>query len=44
MRALLHTSLLAAAVVEVHPVHENALPWLQRGRMVHTRDWSVLTP
>lgn len=29
MRVLLDTSLLVAAMVEAHPVHENALPWLQ---------------
>ncbi|MBI4964362.1 MAG: PIN domain-containing protein [Desulfomonile tiedjei] len=30
MKVLLDTSLLVAAMVEAHPVHENALPWLQR--------------
>jgi len=30
MRVLLDTSLLVAAMVEAHPVHENALPWLQK--------------
>jgi predicted nucleic acid-binding protein len=30
MRVLLDTSLLVAAMVEVHPSHASALPWLQR--------------
>jgi predicted nucleic acid-binding protein len=30
MRVLLDTSLLVAAMLEAHPVHEKALPWLQR--------------
>jgi len=30
MRVLLDTSLLVAAMVEAHPVHARALPWLQR--------------
>ena len=30
MKVLLDTSLLVAAMIEVHPVHSNALPWLQR--------------
>ena len=30
MKVLLDTSLLVAAMVEVHPVHSTALPWLQR--------------
>lgn len=30
MRVLLDTSLLVAAMVEVHPLHSSALPWLQR--------------
>jgi predicted nucleic acid-binding protein len=29
MRILLDTSLLVAAMVEVHPAHSSALPWLQ---------------
>lgn len=29
MRVLLDTSVLVAAMVEAHPVHENALPWLR---------------
>lgn len=29
MRVLLDTSLLVAVMVEAHPVHERALPWLQ---------------
>lgn len=30
MRVLLDTSVLVAAMVEAHPAHERALPWLQR--------------
>lgn len=30
MKILLDTSVLVAAMVEAHPVHEKALPWLQR--------------
>lgn len=30
MRVLLDTSVLVAAMVEAHPVHMGALPWLQR--------------
>lgn len=30
MRVLLDTSVLVAAMVEGHPAHERALPWLQR--------------
>ncbi len=30
MRVLFDTSVLVAAMVEAHPVHEKALPWLQR--------------
>ncbi len=30
MRCLLDTSVLVAAMVEVHPAHHRALPWLQR--------------
>jgi predicted nucleic acid-binding protein len=30
MRILLDTSVLVAAVVEAHPAHAQALPWLQR--------------
>jgi predicted nucleic acid-binding protein len=29
MRILLDTSLLIAAMVQAHPIHEQALPWLQ---------------
>lgn len=32
MRILLDTSVLVAAVVEAHPMHSVALPWLQRTR------------
>ncbi|MBI3909648.1 MAG: PIN domain-containing protein [Armatimonadetes bacterium] len=32
MRILLDTSVLVAAIVEAHPAHERALPWLQRIR------------
>lgn len=32
MRILLDTSVLVAAMVEAHPAHERALPWLQRAR------------
>ena len=32
MRILLDTSVLVAAVVESHPAHSQALPWLQRVR------------
>lgn len=32
MKILLDTSLLVAAIVEAHPAHESALPWLQRIR------------
>ena len=30
MRILLDTSVLVAAMVEAHPAHERALPWLRR--------------
>jgi predicted nucleic acid-binding protein len=30
MKILLDTSVLVAAMVEAHPAHESALPWLQR--------------
>lgn len=30
MKILFDTSVLVAAIVEAHPVHESALPWLQR--------------
>ena len=30
MRILLDTSVLVAAIVEAHPAHTQALPWLQR--------------
>ena len=30
MSVLLDTSVLVAAMIESHPVHEQALPWLQR--------------
>lgn len=30
MKILLDTSILVAAIVEAHPAHESALPWLQR--------------
>jgi predicted nucleic acid-binding protein len=30
MKILLDTSVLVAAMVEAHPAHERALPWLQR--------------
>lgn len=32
MRVLLDTSVLVAAVVEAHPMHSVALPWLQRAK------------
>ncbi len=32
MKVLLDTSVLVAAMVEAHPMHERALPWLQRIR------------
>lgn len=32
MRVLLDTSILVAAMIEAHPAHEQALPWLQRVR------------
>ena len=32
MRFLLDTSVLVAAMVEAHPAHDRALPWLQRVR------------
>lgn len=32
MRVLFDTSVLVAAIVEAHPAHERALPWLARGR------------
>ena len=32
MKALLDTSVLVAAVVQAHPQHGRALPWLARGR------------
>lgn len=31
MKVLLDTSILVAAVVQAHPMHERALPWLARG-------------
>ncbi|MGH3085927.1 MAG: hypothetical protein ACRDSJ_01250 [Rubrobacteraceae bacterium] len=30
MRVLLDTSVLVAGMVEAHPAHERALPWLAR--------------
>lgn len=32
MRVLFDTSVLVAGIVEAHPAHERALPWLARGR------------
>jgi len=32
MKLLFDTSILVAAMVEAHPDHERALPWLQRAR------------
>ena len=32
MKVLLDTSVLVAAMVEAHPMHELALPWLQRAK------------
>jgi len=32
MKVLLDTSVLVAAMVEVHPGHHRALPWLQRAK------------
>lgn len=32
MKVLLDTSVLVAAMVEAHPAHARALPWLQRAR------------
>jgi predicted nucleic acid-binding protein len=32
VRILLDTSVLVAAIVEAHPMHDVALPWLQRAR------------
>ncbi|MBC8449429.1 MAG: PIN domain-containing protein [Chloroflexi bacterium] len=32
MKVLLDTSVLVAAMVEAHPHHQEALPWLQRAR------------
>jgi predicted nucleic acid-binding protein len=32
MRVLLDTSVLVAAIVEAHPMHEKALPWMQRAK------------
>ena len=32
MKVLLDTSVLVAAVVEAHPMHSVALPWLQRAK------------
>lgn len=32
MRVLFDTSVLLAAIVEAHPLHERSLPWLQKGR------------
>jgi predicted nucleic acid-binding protein len=32
MKVLLDTSVLVAAIVEAHPAHERALPWLARAR------------
>jgi predicted nucleic acid-binding protein len=32
MKVLLDTSVLVAAIVEAHPAHERALPWLARSR------------
>ncbi|MFQ5796842.1 MAG: type II toxin-antitoxin system VapC family toxin [Candidatus Bipolaricaulia bacterium] len=32
MKVLLDTSVLVAAMVEAHPAHERALPWLQRAK------------
>jgi predicted nucleic acid-binding protein len=32
MKTLFDTSVLVAAIVEPHPMHNRALPWLQRGK------------
>jgi predicted nucleic acid-binding protein len=32
VKVLLDTSVLVAAIVEAHPAHERALPWLAQGR------------
>jgi predicted nucleic acid-binding protein len=32
VKVLFDTSVLVAAVIEAHPAHERALPWLARGR------------
>jgi predicted nucleic acid-binding protein len=32
MKAILDTSILVAAIAEAHPMHERALPWLQRAK------------
>ena len=32
VKVLFDTSVLVAAIVEAHPAHEQALPWLARGR------------
>jgi predicted nucleic acid-binding protein len=32
MRVLFDTSVLVAAMVELHPAHEKALSWLQRAK------------
>lgn len=36
MRVMLDTSVLVAAMVEAHPAHQRALPWLQRARRKET--------
>ncbi|MBL7211620.1 MAG: PIN domain-containing protein [Desulfobacteraceae bacterium] len=33
MKTLFDTSVLVAAIVEPHPMHRRALPWLQRAKM-----------
>jgi predicted nucleic acid-binding protein len=32
MRALFDTSVIIAALVESHPMHERAFPWLKQAR------------
>jgi len=32
MKVLFDTSVLVAAIIQVHPVHDRALPWLQRAK------------
>jgi len=41
MRVLLDTSVLVAAMVEAHPHHDRALPWLQRVK--HKEITAVIT-